>query len=176
MSGKKREAEDVLSVEQPGREQEQQHQHEEAQNQRTDKAEGPSIKRVKLDEGLGQPSSPVSEGIDIAPSSPTSSLLKSKNERKTGGQRSGRGGGRGVSRGGRGGDKKNRRDWNDGKKGSREGDNSRTQAGDEVERDEDAGQRIPKKKVAMLIGYSGLGYSGSQMYVPVYPEYVLHPI
>lgn len=28
---------------------------------------------------------------------------------------------------------------------------------------EDKKERLPKKKVAVLVGYNGLGYSGSQM-------------
>jgi hypothetical protein len=35
--------------------------------------------------------------------------------------------------------------------------------------DADKEKRLPKRKVALLVGYCGLGYSGSQMYVPFFP-------
>lgn len=162
MSGVKRGAEDAPASQQTSQGQSQQ----EVQDSHAEKAQEPNIKRVRLDEGLGQPSSPLSDGIDATPSSPTNSLLKSKNKRNNSGNRSGRGA-RGGGRGGRGGDKKNnkgkQRDWNDSAKSNRNSEAAQKQEGDDAERDEDAGPRIPKKKVAMLIGYSGLGYSGSQV-------------
>lgn len=35
----------------------------------------------------------------------------------------------------------------------------------ETEGEDDKKERLPKKKVAVLIGYNGIGYSGSQMSV-----------
>lgn len=164
MSGLKRGAEDESGIDPFGHEQQsQQHQ---AQESHADKAEGASIKRVRLEADPGQPSSPVSETVDVAPSSPTASLLKSKNERNNGDHRGGSGRG---GRGGRRGDKKSnrgrQRDWDESKRSDAGDSRGQTQAGDDVESREDAGPKIPKKKVAMLIGYSGLGYSGSQMCV-----------
>lgn len=162
MSGLKRGAEDESGIDPFGHEQQsQQHQ---AQESHADKAEGASIKRVRLEADPGQPSSPVSETVDVAPSSPTASLLKSKNERNNGDHRGGSGRG---GRGGRRGDKKSnrgrQRDWDESKRSDAGDSRGQTQAGDDVESREDAGPKIPKKKVAMLIGYSGLGYSGSQI-------------
>lgn len=173
MSGTKRDADTAAAAgdEKPSQQtQQQDHHHQQDSNNdaRTDKAQGPDIKRVKLDEGLGQPSSPTSESVDVTPSSPTNALLKSKNERN---QSSHRGGGRG----GRQGDKKKnnnnnnkgkQRDWSDSRKSNKDGENAQTRNDNDAESDQDGGDgkpRIPKKKVAMLIGYSGFGYSGSQV-------------
>ena len=42
----------------------------------------------------------------------------------------------------------------------------------EPEAEEDKKERLPKKKVAVLIGYNGIGYSGSQMFVNRFVEIV----
>lgn len=163
MSGVKREAEDTAAGGQS------QQPHLDSQDNHAEKAEAPVNKRVRLDDGSGQPSSPQSEGVDAAPSSPTNSLVKSKNDRNNAGHRGGRGGrgARGGGRGARGGDKQRhkgkQRDWGNDRKSNGKGGDGQAEDGIDAQRDEDAGPRIPKKKVAMLIGYSGLGYSGSQV-------------
>jgi tRNA pseudouridine38-40 synthase len=165
MSGAKRDAEQAA-----GGSEQQQH-----KEQTTNKAEGPDIKRVRLDDGPSL--SLASDSGDATPSSPTTSFAKSKNERSNnrGGQqqRGGRGGG-GGGRGGRGsnnnnsnsnysrGSKGKQREWGP-KKDSNDPANLDSEA---VKNEDTAGEgksKIPKKKVALLIGYSGLGYSGSQV-------------
>lgn len=176
MSGTKRDADAAASPEQPAS-QTQQDNNDATTSTSTDipkadrgAAQGPDVKRVRLDESsLLQPSSPTSESVDVTPSSPTNALVKSKNERNQ------HGNGRGGGRGGRGRDKKKnnnnkgkQRDWSDSRKSKQEGDSATTrnaidEDGDQEGASADGKPKIPKKKVAMLIGYSGLGYSGSQM-------------
>lgn len=99
--------------------------------------------------------------------------------KQRGGGRGGRGGG---ARGGRGdkgagkqGAKARTRDRNDApREGSRNAETAAKAAAADGSGAADAGagtaeddkrDKLPKKKVAVLIGYSGLGYKGSQMYV-----------
>lgn len=106
-----------------------------------------------------------------------------------GGRGGGRGGQRGAQRGGRGGRGGNNIDrggkrgrgsnrgsgstradsWNTSKRGENDsaGQSTPTQEGKRADGEQTA--RLPKRKVALLVGYDGNGYSGSQMYVSRVP-------
>ena len=103
--------------------------------------------------------------------------------KQRGGGRGGRGGG---ARGGRGdkgagkqGPKSRTRDRNDApREGSRNAETAAKAAAADASgaastgagtAEDDKRDKLPKKKVAVLIGYSGLGYKGSQMYVVPLP-------
>ncbi|BGP47741.1 tRNA pseudouridine synthase 1 [Rhodotorula kratochvilovae] len=75
-----------------------------------------------------------------------------KNDRRGrgGGGGVGRGGGRGAGNGG---------GWKGGRK---DGDEERGEKGAEGD-DEDKKDKLPKRKVAVLLGYNGIGYKGSQV-------------
>lgn len=158
----------------------------------TAQVETPS-KRQKLDDKPGEPAAaPAASAIapsnaaatsadGDAPSSPAPVARETDSPSSRGKQRGGRGGGRGGSFG----DRRSRnersaagkhaakgrgRDRNDeAREGSRNAETAaKAAAGDAAganaaANDEDKRDKLPKKKVALLIGYSGLGYKGSQM-------------
>ncbi|GAA5867676.1 hypothetical protein JCM1840_006654 [Sporobolomyces johnsonii] len=104
-----------------------------------------------------------------APSSPFNS--KETDSPSARGKRGGgRGGGRGArgGRGGRGRGKPDSRSWGGrntgaGAAGMRQWGKKEGEADEGAGNDEDKKDRLPKKKVAALVGYNGIGYKGSQV-------------
>lgn len=157
-------------------------------NSHDEQDERPESKRVKLGEQDSGTAILTSDFIE--PSSPTASTSQ-RGERSGGGrgqqgrrergQRIGGRGRQGQERGQRGRERdfkgKNKETQSDGPDRSKEGRSngirvkSNPQKMDDdvvVERDVDVQRKMPKKKVALLIGYLGLDYSGSQMFAPAF--------
>lgn len=153
----------------------------------------PDVKRVRLDDvTLPAAAADTSEGAAAAPSASKDAAQKDNavadrdmSDKRSGeghGQGQGQGrdrrrGGGGGGRGRRGGDykgnkgqgKPDKKAWKN--SGSRDDDDDDGEGGQSQGQGQGSGlnadgtPKLPKKKVALLIGYSGLGYNGSQMCV-----------